>query len=295
MLITGCGWLRPRRWLRPGVRLLHRCGRLRARRWLGRVWAGRGLGRVRAGRGLMGVVLLRGPDTVLVCFGFGLCRLLLGTSLGFVFGLLLCLGLLLGAFLISLAPGLVAVRLAFFGMVCPPYLDAAEQLVEATTLLVVVFLDTAGEGRVVGVVHGCATGCGAACGRVGVEDRGAGGLTDLVVGQVGGGNLVVVQIGGGYLVLTAQVAGGLFVLVPARDVGRIDAHGAGFVADGGRRGVDAHAAGLVVHGGGGCWLFRGEWLWSPGGIDAHGAGFVADGGRRGVDASGARLVLVDLR
>ena len=199
----------------------------------------------------MGVVLLRGPGTVLVCFGFGLGRLLLGTSLGLVFGLPLCLGLLLGAFLLGLAFGLVALLLAFFGKVGPPLLDAAEQLVEAATLLVVVFLDTAGEGRVVGVEHGGAAGCGAACGRVGVEDRGAGGLTDLLVGQVGGGNLVVVQIGGGDLVLTAQVGGGLFVLVTARDVGRIDAHGAGFVADGGRRGVDAYGAGLVVHGGGG--------------------------------------------
>src|SRR5699024_16431 len=173
VLIAGCGWLRPRIRLRAGCGGLRPRRRLRARRWLGRVWAG---------RGLMGVVLLRGPDTVLVCFGFGLCSLLLGTPLGLVFGLLLFLGLLLGAFLLGLALGLVALLLAFFGKVGPPLLDAAEQLVEATTLLVVGFLGAAGEGRVVGVEHGGATGCGAACGRVGVEDRGAGGLTDLVVG-----------------------------------------------------------------------------------------------------------------
>src|SRR5699024_11693939 len=109
------------------------------------------------------------------------------------------------------------------------------------------------------------------------------------------GRLFVGLVGGGYRVLLAQVGGGLLGVVAAGDVGRVDAHGGGLVADGGRRGVDAHGVGFFVHGGGGCWLFRGEWLWSPGGIDAHGAGFVADGGRRGVDAYGARLVLVDLR
>src|SRR5699024_5390600 len=195
--------------------------------------------------------------------------------------------------------------LAFFGKVGPPLLDATEQLVEATTLLVVGFLGAAGEGRVVGVEHGGATGCGAACGRVGVEDRGAGGLTDLVVGcgaasgRVGvddrgaGGltDLLVGQVGGGNVVVV-QIGGGLFVLVTARDVGRIDAHGAGFVADGGRRGVDAYGAGLVVHGGGGCRLVSGAWLVSAGRVVAHGIGLVADGGRRVVDACAARLVLV---
>src|SRR5699024_12544899 len=131
----------------------------------------------------------------------------LGALLGLVFGLPLCLGLLLGAFLLGLAFGLVALLLAFFGKVGPPFLDAAEQLVEAATLLVVVFLDTAGEGRVVGVEHGGAAGCGAACGRVGVEDRGAGSLTDLLVGQDGGGRLVVVRLGGGHPVPTAPLGG----------------------------------------------------------------------------------------